>query len=102
MSNRDHVKKSVYRVILNSGQVMEHVYDIPNTKKEADKQLKEYAERIFMAMAPGVKGTLWFLNPPVVYNPDNVAAVEVQGITTSELEKAAKRASTKAGFVKPS
>jgi len=100
MNEKNRIEKLLYRVILNNGHTIEHVYDMPSTMKKLREHIDEEIDRILSAIKPGGIGILYFSNPSIIYNPSNVAAVEMSNVTTSQLEEATKRASKKAGFVK--
>ena len=74
------------RILTISGQTIDHRYFIPSDDSEADKVVDKAATMIMRAMAPKTSALVWFDNPSIVYNPDNILGIRTD-LVASEQDK---------------
>ena len=102
MAKNDIVGKIIVKVHLVNGEQLIHEYDSPSS----DKEVRELARKLVFRTAALTKGELkvggskilHFENPHIIYNPDNVAGIDISAIGVEELKKALEIAQRKAGF----
>jgi hypothetical protein len=74
------------RILTISGQTIDHRYFIPANDNEAENVVVKAANMIMRAMAPKTSALVWFDNPPIVYNPDNILGIRTD-LVASEQDK---------------
>ena len=95
----DVVAKIMIKVYLVSGKEITHIYEVPKSDAELKQFIKDMVERT-LVLTRGDTGFLWFDNPNITYNPDNVLGIELTSIGVTELETILKKAQAKIGYVK--
>jgi len=102
MSNKKNaVERITFIVLLVGGEKVVHTYDAPPTLKEAEKLIKDMGHRIGTSLTNKKGVLLWFSNPNICYNPDNVLGVQFGSITEGQMKKAVAEAKKTMGYVKP-
>jgi hypothetical protein len=74
------------RILTISGQTIDYRYFIPSNDNEAENVVDKAANMITRAMAPKTSALVWFDNPPIVYNPDNILGIRTD-LVASEQDK---------------
>ena len=74
------------RILTISGQTIDHRYFIPPDDSEANNVVDKAANMIMRAMAPKTSALVWFDNPAIVYNPDNILGIRTD-LVASEQDK---------------
>lgn len=95
----DIVGKVIIKVLLANGKEINHTYDMPKSEKDFRQFLGDIVDRTLI-LRRGQTGYLWFDNPNVVYNPDQVSGIEITTIGVKELEAIIRKAQAKVGYVK--
>lgn len=99
----DDVGKTLVKVYLVGGKEITHTYSLPKLGEEWDKLVEDIIDRTEI-LSRSRSGLLWFDNPLVTYNPENVLGIELSTIGVKELEKLneilRKAQTKKAGFIK--
>jgi hypothetical protein len=98
MAKSEIIAKVIIKVHLVNGEVIAHVYSPPTSEKEMKQFVDEIVDRE-KALTRGKIRFLYFENPGIVYNPDNVAGIELSTVGAEELKSALERAGRKAGFI---
>ncbi|GAG91275.1 unnamed protein product, partial [marine sediment metagenome] len=70
----------------------------PKTETLVEKLIDDLVKR-HSALGKGESGYVWYNNPNIIYNPDNVSGVEISGITEKEMEKMMRKAQRQIGYV---
>jgi len=84
----------IVRVLTVGGQNLDHRYLLPSDDKEAEEIVGKLATMIARAMSPKTSVLVWFDNPLIVYNPDNILGIRTD-LVGSEQEKRAIGAQVK-------
>ena len=92
MNEEEQAPKVFFRVMLTTGCDITHEYDLPLDQEEAKDFLNEMAEAIVSAFAGEEPRVLYYQNPNVAYNADNVVAVRADFVNAEEYEEAIQRA----------
>ena len=100
MTSEQKPPKLIFTVLLVNGEKISHTYDVPLDRKKAVELVDYMAEMIVAAMTHRKETYLYFMNPSISYNPDNVLGVKLDAFEAKELEEAMKKAQKKAGFIK--
>ena len=95
----DIVANIIIKVLLANGKEINHTYDTPKSEKDLKKFLRDVVDRTLI-LRRGQSGYLWFDNPNVVYNPDQVSGIEITSIGVKQLEAIIRKAQAKTGYVK--
>jgi len=96
MSEQKKTGKAVITVLLTSGGKCDHEYDAPLSLEE----IEEIIIMIFNALDKPKYLPLIFMNPYVIYNPDNVSGIQFRFLSSEEVEQFKKQANRKIGLVK--
>ena len=95
----DIVANIIIKVLLANGKEINHTYDTPKSEKDLKKFLRDVVDRTLI-LRRGQSGYLWFDNPNVVYNPDQVSGIEITSLGVKEREAIIRKAQAKVGYVK--
>ena len=99
--SEETVAKSIFTVLLVNGEKRTHTYEVSLAYKEARKFIKFMVKNIGEALRGGRTTFLYFENPSICYNPDNVLGVEWSVLGAKEFEEAVRKAQKKAvGYIK--
>lgn len=93
--------KAEFTVLLATGEKRTHTLDVPSDHEKAMEFVEFWVDKISLAMTRGAAAYLWFPNPNITYNPDNVVGVEFRSIGAKELEEIiTKTQPERIGFIK--
>ncbi len=95
----DIVAKITIKVYLVSGREITHTYDVPTSEKELQEFFKDMVGRE-LALGRDSTNYLYFENPSIIYNTDNVEGVELSSVGVKELESFLRKAQASMGFLK--
>jgi len=68
--------------------------------EEAEKFIEQMADMLIAALIAREVPSLFFQNPSILYNRDNVLGVEYKFVSPEELERFTERLNRKMGLVK--
>lgn len=95
----DIVAKIIIKVYLVSGKEMTHMYEVPTSAKKFAGLIKDMVDRT-MALGRDSVDHLYFENPSITYNINNVEGVEMSSIGVKELESSLRKAQSRIGLIK--
>lgn len=98
----DVVAKILVKVYLVGGKEITHTYSPPKTESEMQQLIKDMVDKAF-GLTRGEQGYLYFDNPNITYNPDNVLGIEFSTVGVKALEaihETIRKAQTKIGYIK--
>ncbi|HEY78129.1 MAG TPA: hypothetical protein G4O09_03345 [Dehalococcoidia bacterium] len=95
---QDIVAKILIKVYTVSGLTITHEYE-PPPKNKLKEFIKEMVYRSNL-LCREEKGLMYFDNPHITYNPDNVVGIEICSVGVSELKSAIEKAQRKAGLIR--
>ncbi|MFC2025084.1 hypothetical protein ACFLTG_01535 [Chloroflexota bacterium] len=93
------VAKIIIKVYLVSGKEITHIYEVPKSDKEMEQFLKDIIDKE-KALIRGEINYLYFENPNITYNSDNVEGIEISSLGVKQLELLLRKAQSKTGFIK--
>jgi len=80
----EKTQQLIVRVLTVGGQTIDHRNPIPTDEKEASRAIDKLAHMIMRAMAPKSSVLVWFDNPLIVYNPDNILGIRTELVGTEQ------------------
>jgi len=98
MAKNEIVEKIIIKVYLVNGKEIPHEYYPPTSEKAGRNFIREIVHRMG-ALSRGENKHLYFENPHITYNPDNVVGIELSAIGAEELRKALERAQRRIGLI---
>ena len=76
----------ILRVMTVGGHTTDHRYFMPSDDMKAEEFIEKLSSIITRAMAPKTSLLIWFDNPLIVYNPDNIIGIQ-PNLVGSEQDK---------------
>ena len=95
----DIVAKIIIKVYLVSGKAIDHIYEVPKSDEEMEEFITDMVDRT-NSLVRGRIRYLWFDNPSITYNADNVEGIEISSLGVTQLETLLRKAQSKTGFIK--
>jgi hypothetical protein len=80
----EKILQLIVKVLTVGGQSIDHRHLIPSDEKEASRAIDKLANMIMRAMAPKSSVLVWFDNPLIVYNPDNIIGIRTELVGTEQ------------------
>lgn len=93
------IAKIIIKVYLVSGREMIHTYKVPTSDKEFGEFVTDMVGRTGALMRDRI-AFLYFENPRITYNVNNVEGIEISSIGVKELESLLRKAQAGVGFIK--
>ncbi len=87
MTEERHLQLIV-RVLTVGGQNLDHRYIMPSDDKEGEELVEKLTRMIIRAMSPKTPLLVWFDNPLIVYNPDNILGIRTDLVGSEQDKKA--------------